>query len=401
MSGAAGRIKHLIDDYSLTFGELKDILRDFASGKLECYEKFDGVNVMFTWDEHRSQLRVARGSNDIKLGGLDAEALAVKFANRGNLTEAFVSSFGVLSKAISALDVGTRVHIFGLHGVRWHSLEIIYRSNPNVLHYDHDCLVFHENPIFEVDSKEGIKQAKRNGVKYILKNLSSMNEAVAGAGWKLLGPTPVDIPKFEDEFFVEETLTKIKRLQALFDVKDDETLEKYLTCYISADAFSKNIVSAIIPDVVARIIGSAGALTLVDIKKKVRPEAYQRIREYVKLDQQLVKKALAPLELAIHDFVAQVLRNVSSNLISNSAAERARVVEALKKSIVDIKASKDAPAHSAMWQYLPRLEPVDEVSCAIEGVVFERAGKIYKFTGSFAAINQILGALRYERGNRK
>ena len=42
---------------------------------------------------------------------------------------------------------------------------------------------------------------------------------------------------------------------------------------------------------------------------------------------------------------------------------------------------------------MEKLKSVDNVSTASEGFVFDYDGNTYKFTGNFAPINQITGAL--------
>ena len=51
MGGAAGHLQHLYENRELTFKELKQILTHAATGRLEeTTEKFDGMNLMFSWD---------------------------------------------------------------------------------------------------------------------------------------------------------------------------------------------------------------------------------------------------------------------------------------------------------------------------------------------------------------
>ena len=52
MGGAYGHMAHPVDDYALTFGELKDIIDLGLQGKLdkeeEVTEKLDGQNIMIS-----------------------------------------------------------------------------------------------------------------------------------------------------------------------------------------------------------------------------------------------------------------------------------------------------------------------------------------------------------------
>ena len=97
MSGAAGHLSHLHENRNLTFAELKDVLTSASHGELECVsEKYDGINIVFTWNSYIGDVSVARTTNDIKSGGLTREQLASKFAGRGAIADAFNQSFVVL-----------------------------------------------------------------------------------------------------------------------------------------------------------------------------------------------------------------------------------------------------------------------------------------------------------------
>ena len=52
-----------------------------------------------------------------------------------------------------------------------------------------------------------------------------------------------------------------------------------------------------------------------------------------------------------------------------------------------------------MFQQLKKLKHHDNINTAVEGFVFQIGDQVYKFTGNFAPINQLLGLFRYGRGN--
>ena len=47
MGGVAGHLSHVHEDLDLTFGEIKSLLSDVASAKIEAVEKLDGQNIFF------------------------------------------------------------------------------------------------------------------------------------------------------------------------------------------------------------------------------------------------------------------------------------------------------------------------------------------------------------------
>ena len=157
MGGAAGHLQHLHEDRDLTFADLKEILSLASTGQLEeVTEKFDGLNLVFSFDNSSGILKAARAAGDIKRGGMSAEALAAKFAGRGNLTKAFNDAFKILEGAVSVLSDKNRLEIFGAQANLWYSMEIIFAENPNVINYDSNSIVFHSTPVLQIEESGSI-----------------------------------------------------------------------------------------------------------------------------------------------------------------------------------------------------------------------------------------------------
>src|SRR6266567_2987500 len=96
MTGAFGHVSHLYEDMNLTFGELDAIMHGILDGEIETFEKFDGQNLVFTWNLENDELRVARNKGDLQNGGMNRSQLFNKFENRSTLQESFVSGFDAL-----------------------------------------------------------------------------------------------------------------------------------------------------------------------------------------------------------------------------------------------------------------------------------------------------------------
>lgn len=390
---------HLYDNPDLTFGEIKGILQAASEGKLsKVSEKLDGLNLVFTWDESGAGLRVARNGGDIKTGGMDARALSVKFADRGNLSDAFDSAFRVLNQALGSLPPKTRAVIFGPDGSTWYSMELIYSANPNVIQYDGNNVVFHGWPVFKVEEDGTVGKGEGKGVDILVKHLESMQKAIKEKEWSVKGPALVSIKKMSDGKTLQTALGRIGSAMSSAGVSDSDTISDYLSNYVSHDAQRAGVPSPAIPDVAARIVGTPGAPNLVAIKKKVRPEIYAKVQEYVKGGQKVLKAAIAPIEAAIHDFAVEALRGLASTLISNSNAEVERLRGEVKKAVSAIQTSNNETAMSILAVQMQKLGAYENLAAAMEGVVFIYKGNAYKFTGAFAPVNQILGLFKYGRG---
>jgi hypothetical protein len=153
--------------------------------------------------------------------------------------------------------------------------------------------------------------------------------------------------------------------------------------------------------VVDRILRKEGALGLPQITKGMPAAEKKKISAVVKYGPALLKKYTYPLEDAIHDFSVELLRGLHSAYILDNEAQ----VEKLKKEVAEaIRALRaySGPgaeqAHEILFQQLKKLKHHDNVNTAVEGFVFQIGDQVYKFTGNFAPVNQLLGLFRYGRG---
>ena len=69
----------------------------------------------------------------------------------------------------------------------------------------------------------------------------------------------------------------------------------------------------------------------------------------------------------------------------------------LDKVVTDIRAGGDISKIQKMKTQLEKLQAIGGAEAIVptEGLVFKYKGKMYKFTGTFAPINQLLGMLKF------
>jgi hypothetical protein len=71
----------------------------------------------------------------------------------------------------------------------------------------------------------------------------------------------------------------------------------------------------------------------------------------------------------------------------------------LKTAISGLRTSKDIKKIDLLKKNLQKINSIGGTSSIVpsEGLVFKYKGNMYKFTGAFAPVNQILGALKFSR----
>lgn len=408
MGGAGGHMTHLAEDMSLTFADVFRVIDLASTAKLQhVTEKVDGQNIYVTWNESLGALRAARNKGDLKSGGMDAAALAAKFAGRGSVEEAFTSAFAALHKAIAALGSKSRVAAFGRNGDVWFSVEIMTPRNPNVVMYGSDYLVFHRSGTSIVDD-EGNKVHDESTLAHfdaLMKNVGRLKATAAESGWTITGPALVTLKRVGDGLATKQAKGRLKSAMSEAGCSMSSTLGKYLLSRIDL------IISDELPDasdevidaLSKRISGLPGAPSLNDVAKKVGNDKalLASIRAIAKKENDVRKQAMAPIDAAITDFATEILRGVESAFVLDNDKEIKRIRGEVTSAIQAIKSSGDEMAMQVLQQQLERLGNVDQISSAMEGIVFMFNGKAYKLTGRFAPVGQILGLFKYGRGGTK
>jgi len=105
-----------------------------------------------------------------------------------------------------------------------------------------------------------------------------------------------------------------------------------------------------------------------------------------------------PVQLAIHDLAVEVLRGAASVLTGGHDEEVDRLKAELESAVAAIEGARDAKADARrdmLKRQLDKLGSPDNISSSMEGIVFEHppgSKALYKLTGAFAPLNQIIGA---------
>ena len=397
--GLVGHLMHLYDNRDLTFGEIKKILRQAATGRLEkVSEKMDGMNLVFSYDVSTEQIRVTRGS-DVSKGGMDAAALAAKFAGRGSVEEAFTNAFKVLQGAVGSLPGKVKEKIFGPSVNRWYSIEVIYTNNPNVINYDSNNIVFHGWPVFKRTKTGGVEMSEDDvsGVDTLAQHIDRMQASISQTGWRVKGPSLIRMNNLSNGTIFTTTAVKIDEAAASAGVGDSDTIGDYLRLLIKADVDALGLPPKVANMLMARVFEEPDAPTVVDIKKVADKSLHKTISDFVKESGSLFKQYVMPIELAINDFAVELLKGLNSTLIDDSGREVARLRGEVQTAINAIETSGNEGAMSILKQQMEKLKDVSNITSPMEGVVFIYKGNAYKFTGSFAAANQILGLFKYGR----
>jgi hypothetical protein len=397
--GAYGHMNHPFDiQMNLTFADLKKIVKQALSGKLElAREKTDGQALAISWVNGR--LVAARNKSHLKNKGKDAmsvQDVISKFAGRGSVSDAFSFAIKDLESAIKGLPEASKKKIFK-DGKCFMNCEIIYPENTNVIPYGQSLLVFHGTMEYDIDGTAiGQNAETGNQLAAMVKKVN----ADVQSKFKLQGPPIQKLPVNKDLKAKQSIfLSKIQTLQSEFGLTDKSGVDDYHQAWW-LDFINKNTKGLDEQHKIGLVkrwaFGDKG-FRIKDIKDQKNRDWADKIE---KQDQQkITKENLLKFETIFLGVGAEVLSFMTSVLTVNPDAAKQQMVGRLQTAIDSIKATGDAKNLDKLNIELARIEALGGFDKIVpnEGIVFNYKGNTFKLTGAFAPLNQILGIFTFSR----
>ena len=409
--GAAGHLAHPYEDYELSFDDVKNMITAALSGKLEyAQEKLDGQNLMITFKD--GQVRAARNKGQIKNFGensLTTNQIKQMFSGRGAIESAFVESMKDLETAINKLDK-TQKEKFFENGKKFISLEILYPDTTNVVPYGSSQIRMHH---FKVYDQEGNIMGEDVAGIYELQKALNLVQAENQKTFKIKTTDPAELKQDTDyEAQLKNFLDKLKNIQNQFSLKGNDQLNAYFAAwwkkYIedAAKKYNYKITPELLQLLVKRWAFYDKSVKIGDIKKQIAdPKFLAWVDNFDKTEVDVVRKTAGrPVESLFLELGVRVLRNISNlttinpdDAVSKMKADVEAAISGIKSVAQDPNAQKSDAAMKFLKRELLRLRNIGGYRAILptEGIVFKYNGKLYKLTGAFAPINQILGYLRF------
>jgi hypothetical protein len=227
--------------------------------------------------------------------------------------------------------------------------------------------------------------------------------------YKIGKPQFLSVPKSQNFDAKKKTfLSRLSKLQKEYALKDTDPLSMYHEMfwqeYIMNGANQTDFMN--ITDDIVEKLGKRWAFfdksyKIVDIKKDLKedhPEFLDWVLTTDKVDhQKMVKQNMRPFEVLFFAVGTEILKNISGYL----AASPTKAVQKIRKDVISaiskVKRGGDIKKIETLKLQLDKLNKIGGLSSIVpsEGIVFKYKGKVYKFTGAFAPVNQILGLLTF------
>lgn len=407
--GAYGHMSHPFDDMNLTFGDFKNMITIALQGELDkevsVTEKLDGQALSISWKN--GKLVAARNKGQLKNQGANALSVSgVKsmFSGRGALTDAFVFAMKDLESAISSLSDKQRTKVFD-EGKNFMATEIIFPKTQNVIPYDTSMLVFHGVMTYD-DAGNPIGQ-NTEYARMLGGMIRQVNQNVQKT-FTISSPSFITVPPHQDFGKKQASFTsKLNTLMKKYKLKDSDKFSVYHQMwweeFVSkkAKSFKYSLTNDVLMGLVKRWAFNDKSMKKRDIMKSIDNEEFKSwIDSFDKEDHKdQVKTNMRPFEHLFLELGSEVLKNANGFLAANPKKSVQRIRKDLEKTLKSVRKSKDVSIMRKVKDELARIQAAGGFDALVpsEGLVFMYKNKIYKLTGSFAPINQLLGVLKYSR----
>lgn len=402
--GAAGHMAHPFDDKSLTFADFKNLIEAGLSGELnfeeDATEKTDGQNVFATIQD--GQVKFARNKGEL-ISPMDLQTFKQKFDGHASamVEETFKFAAEDLANALIKLPLKIQEETFE-NGLNWMNMELIYSKNPNVIYYDRDVIQFHG--IKKTDGKGNIIDEDNKPAAAIAKALEDV-KANIGKTFTIIPPQIIKIGKDIDfDQNKAKFIKKVEELRDMYNLTDADEVSRY------HEMWWRDQINSIFPEATQDIkeglllrwaYDDKKTLNIRDLEKMgLSKEQADAVKKFDKEDvKKKYKENIRPFEDLFLELGSIILKNASNFVAANPSAEMQRLHTQIRTEADKIKVGGDIAQINKVMSELERLDRIGGIESIVptEGIVFVYKGKTYKLTGTFAAINQLMGIIKYGR----
>ena len=400
--GAAGHMSHPFDEKSLTFGDFKKIIEAGLQGELnfeeEATEKTDGQNVFATVMD--GEVKFARNKGEMK-NPMTLQQFKDKFADHGStlVRDTFQFAAEDLASSLNKLPAKD-LEVFN-NGKSFMNMELIYSKNPNVIYYDRDIIQFH-----------GIKHTDGEGneigeeTKYAASIAKALKDLKLDMGktFSIIPPQIIKLGKDVDfEANKSKFIKQVEDLRTRYNLTDADEVSRY------HEMWWRELIDTNFPDLTQDFkeglllrwaYDDKKTLNMRSLDKELGKDQSELIKKFDKEDvKKKQKENIRPFEDLFLELGSVILKNASNFVAANPAAEMQRLQKQLKDEAEAVRKSGNVSDIEKVAQELERLERIGGIESIIptEGIVFVYKGKTMKLTGTFAAVNQLMGFIKYGR----
>jgi len=396
--GASGHMAHPYDYTEFTLRDLKGLIRNLFSGKIEdITEKIDGTNIQATMNQH-GQVVFIRNKTDLnsELGGMTIDDMAKKWEAKPSVAKTFLTAGHIITEVFE--QIGPKFFNPSDNKKLVLNCECVTEGKTNVLYYNSSQVDFHDIWVYE-KNEEG-KWENTDVTKTGLDTIQKACEKVDNA--QITPKLIIKVQKDSEEILV----SFIKKLDRIFkdanckeqSTVDDWKFSRFLSYCKEHEEWTDWVLKS---EEGTRLLYRRWFYDdkSVNIKKicELYPEDANNVRSVDKKEyKKWIASVMEPLDNFFIELGNSIIELCDGILNQDSKAEIVKKLKTdLEDAVSEIELNGDDDANQKMTKQLTRLEGIG--LNATEGIVFRYKGKLMKCTGSFAALNQLLGMTKFNR----
>lgn len=370
MGGLSGHMMHPFDNMELTKEELKDMVIQSLCGNIHMCEKVDGFNIHVTY--FNGEVRFARNKKDLQNGGFSVNDMIMKWHDKPNVLNVYLEAAKLIIPWVEANKDAMQWQT--ANTITTLNCECLIAGETNLIDYPDNRVYIHNIWLWN-ESGVDITDIDYELSQYFAKSKDVYYKQMLSQSPKHYTHALVDFYKREIEklFGDIETIERLyqTRFVKWIDLNAQWMLEAPKMVPILFDRFFNNDKSIKLNTIKAEYKAVGVPEELVD---KLCKEEYKYIVYFV----------INPLKELIYKIGDTVIGNMTGYI---NEYNKYSVCEKMYEMMME------APRDCDWWTWHDTL---DGVVNPLEGCVFEYKGNLYKWTGSFAIINKILGKIKYE-----
>lgn len=387
--GAGGHMAHPIDYTDFTGNELIELVENLFLGKVQTMkEKLDGMNINATMNDKGEVVFIRNNSErNSEKGGMSIDDMMEKWAEKEHQKTVYGTAGKIITEIFSKLDVEYFNPKPGVRKII--NCECIVEGKTNIMPYAKDRVAFHGYKLYELTDKLD-KNGNKSWVEIdeVEGDVDAIYKAAEGIDAAMPRPNLIIKSVEEGQKFVKQFTKSIDRLFADEDLKLTDSIEEWkFTRFnkVKPEWLDKNV-----REIFNRWFNNDKSFKATELKK-IYPDHYNEVKDD-KFGKPFIEKVMQPLDnlfLAIGNELIDLLDGFTNKEFHNN------VVDTLKRDMEEtielVKQSGSTEIQNKVEKNLNRLQALGDKFNSAEGVVFMYKGRLMKMTGSFAAVNQILG----------
>lgn len=413
--GAAGHMAHPYEDSDLTFEEIENMIEAALTGKVEyAQEKLDGQNLMVTYKD--GKVLSARNKGQLKNAAEKAMSKADMEASMAHLPDnvknSFLDAMGDMEAAINKLTPAEKQDFFG-NGTKFVNMEVLHPASQNVAAYGVTELRMHN--VQEYDNDGNVINSDANAPAKLQQALQRV-EATKQSTYDIKSTDMVGLKKTADYDKQKTQLTAdLDAIRSKYNLSKTSKLGMYFQNAWSdfikdaAKKYKYDIPADVLQNIVNRWAFGSKTPDLRQLRISIENPEFQQW--FIDTDKGPAvrdekKRIVEPVEdifLKLGVFVLRSLEGLvainPNDSIAKMKGELASAIEAIQQKANNSEMGDDDAPMRFLKHQLKRLDKIGGFDAILptEGIVFKYNGKLYKLTGAFAPLNQIIGYIKFGR----